>query len=281
MRFNSRFVLALLTALPSAFAAINGKCSYGKKGICIGTGTCGKYGGKTSNGNCPNDPNDVKCCESIPCKADGLSGSCMFTSECANIGGTTYSGLCPGGSDFKCCIKKTSITGVGSKCSDQGINGKCIDINKSKCGTTLVTGRCPGAANVKCCLDKNPPKPTGLLAKAQKAADYARTHAHPKSTGWCAAYVADALLASGFSFTRQASAYQYHTNGILKNIGFRLQSSKPNPLKKGDVAVHGSNGSHPHGHIQIYDGSKWYSDFVQNSEHVYASNEPPLYYYRI
>ena len=82
----------------------------------------------------------------------------MFTNECGD--GTTYSGLCPGGSNFKCCIKKTQVTGVGTACSDQNIAGKCIDTNVSGCSTTLVTGKCPGPANVKCCLNSNPPPVT-------------------------------------------------------------------------------------------------------------------------
>jgi len=158
MRFNPKLILSLLITIPSALAAVNGACSNGKKGICIATGTCTSYGGKTSNGNCPNDPNNIKCCSNIPCKASGKSGTCMFTSECTN--GTTYSNLCPGGSNFKCCVKKptpTTSTGVGAACTSESIPGKCIDTNKTKCGTTLVTGKCPGAANVKCCLNKNPP----------------------------------------------------------------------------------------------------------------------------
>ncbi len=129
--------------------------------------------------------------------------------------------------------------------------------------------------------NSNNGKKSDILKKAEAASDYARNHAHSSSTGWCAKYVADALENAGFSFTRQGSACMYHTNGILNGMGFALQSGKPNTLKKGDVAVHGCNSSWPHGHIQIYDGSKWYSDFVQNSEYVYRSNSPPIYYYRI
>ena len=46
-------------------------------------------------------------------------------------------------------------------------------------------------------------------------------HAHKSSTGYCAAYVANALEAGGFRFARQASAYMYRTNGILKGIGYK------------------------------------------------------------
>jgi len=100
MRFNS-IVLSLLAAVPSALAALNGRCSYGVKGICINTTTCSNYSGSPSTGNCPSDPNNVKCCSNIPCKYNGIVGSCMFTSDCT---GQTVSGLCPGGTNFKCCI---------------------------------------------------------------------------------------------------------------------------------------------------------------------------------
>ena len=36
---------------------------------------------------------------------------------------------------------------------------------------------------------------------------------------------------------------------------------------KGDVAVIGRSKSHPYGHIAIYDGQKWVSDFKQKSWH--------------
>ena len=105
------------------------------------------------------------------------------------------------------------------------------------------------------------------------------SHAHTSSTGYCAAYVADALVAGGFKFTRQASAYMYRTNGILKGIGYR-EISKPGSFKKGDITVTDRNSAHPHGHMAMWSGSKWISDFVQNSEYVYRSNQPPVYYFR-
>jgi len=120
---------------------------------------------------------------------------------------------------------------------------------------------------------------SSVLKKAEVAADYARQHAHPKSQGWCAKYVANALEYAGFKFTRQGSACFYHTKGILKGMGF-TNISKPGSFKKGDIAVHGCNSAHEYGHIQIYDGSGWYSDFKQKSTNVYSSNSPPLYYYR-
>ena len=112
-----------------------------------------------------------------------------------------------------------------------------------------------------------------------KAVSYLVSHANSKSVGLCAKYVADALQAGGFSFTRQASAYMYRTNGVLTKMGFK-EISKGTP-KKGDITVTENNSAHPHGHIAMYSGSKWISDFVQNSEFVYASNQPKVHYYRL
>jgi len=169
MRIYYKLLLSLLATVPT-LAKLNGSCSNGKKGICVNTTTCNNYKGTISSGFCPNDPNNVKCCSNISCKYNGKSGTCMFTSECKN--GTTYSGLCPGGSNFKCCIKNTSSTGVkgvGETCHHQGVSGKCINTNNTKCGTTLVTGKCPGAANIKCCLNKKVPSPSSGSSVSSKS----------------------------------------------------------------------------------------------------------------
>ena len=91
--------------------------------------------------------------------------------------------------------------------------------------------------------------------------------------------IADALQAGGFKFTRQAAAYMYRTNGVLTKLGFK-EISKPSSFKKGDITVTDRNSFHPHGHIAMFSGSKWISDFVQKSEFVFASNQPPVHYYR-
>ena len=104
-------------------------------------------------------------------------------------------------------------------------------------------------------------------------------HAQSGTIGRCAAYVADALEAGGFRFARQGSAYMYRTNGILTGIGYR-EISRPGSFQKGDITVTDRNSAHPDGHIAMWSGSQWISDFRQNSEYVYRSNQPPVYYYR-
>ena len=99
------------------------------------------------------------------------------------------------------------------------------------------------------------------------------------SKGLCAKYVANALEAGGFKFQRQGSAYMYHTNGILTKMGYN-EISKPSSFKKGDITVTEKNKYHEHGHIAMYSGSQWISDFRQKSEFVYSSHQPPVHYYR-
>ena len=100
----SKSILILLAIVSSTLAALNGKCS-GRSGICISTANCNRYSGKSYSGKCPNDANDIRCCDDIPCSADdGRTGYCVFSDQCST---TTVSGKCPGGSNFKCCLKSS------------------------------------------------------------------------------------------------------------------------------------------------------------------------------
>jgi len=104
-------------------------------------------------------------------------------------------------------------------------------------------------------------------------------NSHAKTTGWCARYVANALEKGEFKFTRQERAYMYHSNRILIGMGYN-EISKPISFEKGDITVTEANEQHEHGHIAMYTGTQWISDFRQKSEFIYSSNQPPIHYYR-
>ena len=112
-----------------------------------------------------------------------------------------------------------------------------------------------------------------------KAVNYLLSHASAKSTGWCAKYVANALEVGGFKFTRQSAAYLYRSNGVLVKMGYR-EIAKPRTFIKGDITVTDRNSYYEYGHIAMWTGSQWVSDFFQKSEYVYGSHQPPVYYYR-
>lgn len=88
------------------------------------------------------------------------------------------------------------------------------------------------------------------------------------SSGYCARYVRIALQAAGYKFTPQPSAYQYETNGTLSSMGFG-QIATSTPVQVGDVIVIRRTAPHPHGHICIWDGKNWISDFVQSGWNPY------------
>ncbi len=110
--------------------------------------------------------------------------------------------------------------------------------------------------------------PDRYSAPAQAAAHASRV-ALSRSSGRCARYVRTALQAAGYDFTPNPSAYQYATRGTLANAGFSKISNDA-PPQVGDVVVYDRSSKHPHGHIQIYDGSNWISDFRQSSISPYG-----------
>lgn len=111
------------------------------------------------------------------------------------------------------------------------------------------------------------------------AVNYLVNNAQPNSIGKCGLFVHRALEAAGFHPYLPMSAYQYWSDGLLKNIGFN-EIKKPSSFKKGDITVTESNASHPDGHMAMWTGKQWISDFVQNSEFVYSYNQPPVHYFR-
>ncbi|WP_227431089.1 CHAP domain-containing protein [Psychrobacter sp. I-STPA6b] len=112
-------------------------------------------------------------------------------------------------------------------------------------------------------LDRNA-APAIAAARAARAA-------HSRSTGRCARYVRQALQAAGYEFTPNPSAYQYATRGTLASAGF-VKVSNDTPPQIGDVVVFNRSAKHRHGHIQIYDGTAWVSDFRQRDINPYGSS---------
>lgn len=88
-----------------------------------------------------------------------------------------------------------------------------------------------------------------------------------QSSGYCARYVRFALEAGGINTAgRPGSAKDY--DSYLLGKGFKIVNSSGYTPVKGDIAVFesftGAKKHHPHGHIQMYNGSQWISDFKQH-----------------
>jgi len=96
-----------------------------------------------------------------------------------------------------------------------------------------------------------------------KAVQYINDNALSKSGHVCAKHVRMAIEAGGLSTNgRPASATDYDL--FLPKLGFTTVVKTNYIAQKGDIVVFKSFGDHVHGHIQMYNGSQWVSDFKQN-----------------
>ena len=95
-----------------------------------------------------------------------------------------------------------------------------------------------------------------------KTADYATKNAAPHSRVMCAGYVIRAMWNGGCPIGL-VPAYAY--NKVLPQMGFKEISMDGYRPLKGDICILPQNKKHPFGHIAIYNGTQWVSDFKQNT----------------
>lgn len=104
-----------------------------------------------------------------------------------------------------------------------------------------------------------------------KAVAYLKQNsAGKRSLGKCARYVKAAIKAGGIILGDQFVSAKDYGPSLIGN-GFHTQGKLLAGFKKGDVAVidgfsgvKGTVKDHPHGHMCMFDGEIWISDFTQN-----------------
>lgn len=95
------------------------------------------------------------------------------------------------------------------------------------------------------------------------AARYATQHAENRSKKLCGYAVRQAINAGGcptFGYPGAACDYM----DFLPGLGF-TEISKSDKLTVGDIVVFEAVNGHPHGHMAIWNGLQWISDFRQES----------------
>lgn len=99
-----------------------------------------------------------------------------------------------------------------------------------------------------------------------KAVEYLNNHAQPGSLGRCAEYVRRAIEAGGVALTRHQSAKDYGPSltavGFLEIVSGHADASYQH--QAGDVGIIQPIAHQPDGHMTMFNGSNWVSDFVQN-----------------
>lgn len=110
------------------------------------------------------------------------------------------------------------------------------------------------------------------------------SHAHLHSTHHCAASVRQAMEAAGIETADRPSSGDAGDYGpFLLRHGAQVISTESYEPKAGDIAVFDRTGDHPSGHIQVFDGQQWVSDFVQHTFSPYRDQQstPPVTVYRL
>ena len=125
------------------------------------------------------------------------------------------------------------------------------------------------AKNATFSYDKRPEKPVdnGSQFNPVNAVAALHSNASPQPTGYCAREVRKAIAAGlGIPDTTQVtgtikSAADY--SGSLGKLGFAPLNWNRYSPQVGDVLVEPRLPGHPHGHIAMFDGTRWVSDFPQ------------------
>ncbi|KAF2177353.1 hypothetical protein K469DRAFT_603534 [Zopfia rhizophila CBS 207.26] len=100
-----KFIIVSITLFASGITAqgLGDRCSPGSlpsyRGVCEVDTKCTNAGGSYTIGDCPNAPNNVRCCYKAQCY--GSQSDCRWTDACTQW--NTISNRCPGPANFKCC----------------------------------------------------------------------------------------------------------------------------------------------------------------------------------
>ena len=98
--------------------------------------------------------------------------------------------------------------------------------------------------------------------KEDRAATYVATHCLSRSHNCCAWFVMKGIIAGGEPcIILPAWAYEYY----LPLIGFEEVSETNYKHEVGDIVVFPAVKGHNYGHIAMWDGTQWVSDFKQKN----------------
>ena len=131
--------------------------------------------------------------------------------------------------------------------------------------------------------DGQPETSASVLDKSQLAA-WMDAHALARSSHHCAMYCRLGMEAAGLSTQdrpRSGDAGDY--GPFLLRHGAQVVAKDSYTPQVGDTVVFDKTAQHPYGHIEMYDGQRWVSDFMQRSFSPYrdAASTPPSTIYRL
>lgn len=90
--------------------------------------------------------------------------------------------------------------------------------------------------------------------------------AHTKSQGRCARYVREAIEVGGAKIPLPRPVYAKDYGPVLAKLGFTKVPAVAYSPQRGDIVVLQPPSGQVAGHIEMYNGSKWVSDFIQGTD---------------
>src|SRR5436190_609959 len=116
----------------------------------------------------------------------------------------------------------------------------------------------------------------------ERAIDHLDAYSAGASLGKCASYTRTAIEAGGLILSRHNSAKDYGAS--LEEAGFVAMGEMAGGFETGDVVVIEGIEGHRHGHMAMFDGAYWVSDFTQQNGlypgPAYRQAKPPYVIYR-
>lgn len=115
--------------------------------------------------------------------------------------------------------------------------------------------------------------------RPEEAAYCATEHAQKRSVGMCALYVRRAIIAGGVPLHIGGNAWTYKYTLPLLNFH---KVGKKSEREVGDIVVFQPIGGRKFGHIAIWNGTQWVSDFKQrgiivHSDYLKEGSEYTIY----
>lgn len=130
-------------------------------------------------------------------------------------------------------------------------------------------------------VDPNPPG--NLTLDVDAAIKHLVSHSKSESQHSCAKFVKEALAAGGIPY-KSCNASDCKEEDFIKKDCYELYTSRPgdygsggnkmNPnWQPGDIVIIDNVGTHKYGHIAMWTGTQWISDFRQRNCDIYSNSE--------
>jgi hypothetical protein len=135
-------------------------------------------------------------------------------------------------------------------------------------------------------LADTPAEPTSSVHEysIQRAVAHLDRAAHASSQGRCARYVREAIEAGGLPVPPPRPLYAKDYGPTLENLGFVPVATEGYSAQTGDIAVIEPPTGRTEGHIQMFNGQIWVSDFRQRADiypgPAYRNQAVPYVVYR-